>query len=220
MKTGQRILIGGIGALMPIIVNLLIVDFEKLADYNFLRTFGYLIKTLVLFGLGGLIAYFNKDEVNAFKLFQLGLGAPALIVGMLNGVTVKSTTPSSGGQPSSFLSVFVGTAYAQPPVAKKFSLPDQSAGEQIWQGITGQSPEKVWFVISGAFPSLKEAQTSVNFIINSGKGFTAEVYAPYKDNHYFSVVIGANLNYDQANELKQKALLKGLTKDTYLWKLK
>ena len=50
------------------------------------------------------------------------------------------------------------------------------------------------------------------------KGFKAEVYAPYgAELQGYSVVIGANLTYEQAEELRQKAIRSGYSENTRLW---
>ncbi|HXO29550.1 MAG TPA: hypothetical protein VOA80_19525 [Thermoanaerobaculia bacterium] len=87
MTTFKRVAIGGLGALMPIILNLLVVDFDALkVGVTFLGVLGFVVRVLVLFSIGGSVGYFYPTEKQAFKLFQLGLGAPALLIGMLNGV--------------------------------------------------------------------------------------------------------------------------------------
>src|SRR5437762_7282901 len=80
----KRILIGALGAFTPILMNLLIVDFNvipTLTKYDFI---GYSVRTLVLLFIGGIVGYFNKSERNMMKLFQLGLAAPALITASIN----------------------------------------------------------------------------------------------------------------------------------------
>jgi hypothetical protein len=49
------------------------------------------------------------------------------------------------------------------------------------------------------------------------RGFSADVYAPYAENKYYAVVIGAQLTLSQARQIRQDARLKGLPDDTYLW---
>ena len=71
MKTRDKILIGGLGALTPIILNLMIVDFD--AVFTELTTptlISYLIRVIVLFYLGGIIAYLHKSESDRIKLLR------------------------------------------------------------------------------------------------------------------------------------------------------
>lgn len=54
MKTHQKILIGGLGALTPTILNLLVIDLKALLlDLSPLPFLGYFIKVGILFYLGG-----------------------------------------------------------------------------------------------------------------------------------------------------------------------
>lgn len=86
-----KILVGGLGALTPIIINLLMVDLEKLLiQVTPISIISYIIKVIILFYLGGIVAYFNKDENKPFKLFQLGIYAPALIITLMNAAQLKS----------------------------------------------------------------------------------------------------------------------------------
>jgi hypothetical protein len=100
MTTFRRVAIGGIGALMPIILNLLVVDFEALrVGVTFLGVLGFAVRGVVLFALGGFVGYLYTNEKQAFKLFQLGLGAPALLIGMLNGVNGAKAAGSGHSTP-------------------------------------------------------------------------------------------------------------------------
>lgn len=92
IKVRDKILIGGLGALTPIIMNLLVVDLEKLLiNLTTITMIAYTIKVVLLFYIGGVVAYLNKDEHKPFKLFQLGIYAPAMIIAFMN------TNPLSTG---------------------------------------------------------------------------------------------------------------------------
>lgn len=95
MTGWQRFVMGGAGALAPIFVNLLVVDmhttFEVMAKDPRVATWlalEYVIKVVALFVVGGVVAYMHDDETKATKLFQFGLGAPALILAGMNGVSM------------------------------------------------------------------------------------------------------------------------------------
>ncbi|MGB1205883.1 MAG: hypothetical protein ACPG5B_09565 [Chitinophagales bacterium] len=92
IKVRDKILIGGLGALTPIIMNLLVVDLEKLLiNLTTIAMIAYTIKVILLFYIGGVVAYLNRDENKPFKLFQLGIYAPAMIIAFMN------TNPLSTG---------------------------------------------------------------------------------------------------------------------------
>ena len=96
-------------------------------------------------------------------------------------------------------------------------MPEESSIQQFWRGLIGSSPKKVWFVIIGSHKKLKDAQEQVEQIIEMPNDFTAEIYAPYGENPYYAVIIGANLTYKEAQQLRQAAIKTGLPKDAYLW---
>jgi len=96
MKTRKKIIIGGLGALTPVIMNLLIVDLDALlVKLTILAFLGYIIRLVALFYLGGFVAFLHKDENSPIKIFELGIVAPALITAMLNAgqVSILKTPP-------------------------------------------------------------------------------------------------------------------------------
>lgn len=87
--------------------------------------------------------------------------------------------------------------------------------QQVYRGLFGATPKNVWFVISGSHPTREAAEKHAAEI--RGKGFPAEVYAPYGNNPYYAVVIGSQMTLSEARQLRLKAIRSGLPKDTYLW---
>jgi len=213
---------------MPIILNLLVIDFNALHDsLTLLSIFGYFVRVTVLFGLGGLVAYLHAPERQALKLFQLGLGAPAVLLAMLNGVNAQHPTAAPTDHKvatvqSWQLDLVPAAEAAEAPdeqPAKTFSAAEPTAIEQFFQGFLGRRPNQAWFVISGSHLTREAAQKQADEINRSGKGLTAEVYAPFGESKYYAVVIGAGLSQEEAWTVRQRALLAGLPKDTYLWAL-
>lgn len=85
LSTRDKIFIGGLGALTPNIMNLLVVDLENIfIDVEPVAIISYLIRVVVLFYIGGVVAYLNSDENKPAKLFQLGIYAPAMILALMN----------------------------------------------------------------------------------------------------------------------------------------
>ena len=222
MKTRKKIIIGGLGALTPVIMNLLIVDFEvvfvKIALFAFI---GYVIRLVVLFSLGGFVAFLHKGENSPMKIFELGIVAPALIIGMVNAgrVPILKAPPQTAETSAASFSL-IPSVYALPPQeeeVKEFSLPKESAIQQIWRGLSSSSYKKIWFVIVGSHPELEDARNQAQQINQRGEDFRADVYKPYDDNPNYSVVIGSNLTFKEADKLKKKAIEAELPKDTHLW---
>ncbi|MCK5533945.1 hypothetical protein KAI68_02430, partial [bacterium] len=113
MKTSKKIMIGGLGALTPVIMNLLIVDLDVLlVNLTFLAFIGYFIRVVVLFYLGGITAFLHKNENSAIKIFELGIVAPALITAMINAGHVE--VPKVADKTAHVSFSFVSPAYAQP----------------------------------------------------------------------------------------------------------
>lgn len=100
----MRFLCGGVGALAPIFVNLVVVDMHavlvamaKDPEGAALLIVEYGVKALALFVVGGTVGFMHDDENKPKKLFQLGLGAPAMIIAGVNGVALGdlSTRPEA-----------------------------------------------------------------------------------------------------------------------------
>lgn len=92
MSHRKRVLFGALGALAPIMIGLVTIDFVAVAEGATLaRWIGYGIRVSVLACLGGLVAYFHKTETSEFKAFQLGMAWPAFF-------TVGSFGVQSGAQ--------------------------------------------------------------------------------------------------------------------------
>ncbi len=225
MTTQKKLLIGGLGALTPVIMNLLAVDLPVLlVNVTALALAGYLIRVVILFYLGGVVAFLHKDEHSPIKLFELGIAAPALITAFLNAghVEVPKATAQTPGMPA-VSGILVPLVYAQTSRTielKKFSIPEEGPTQQFLRGLTGSTPKNVWFVIVGSHPTLEDAKKQVQELEEKGfaaKGLKGEVFAPNGKNQFYSVVIGANLTQTEAQQLRQRAIAEGLSKDTYLW---
>ena len=119
LSVRDKILIGGLGALTPIIMNLLMVDLEKLfINLTLVSVIAYIIKVAILFYIGGVVAYLNKDENKPIKLFQLGIYAPAMILAFMNTNPLQSS--------STPLQITPSTVIERPAVKQ---LPEQKANK-------------------------------------------------------------------------------------------
>lgn len=222
MSNYKRFIIGGIGGLAPVLMYLVLVDWERyVVDMPTLTVVGYGVRVLILFFIGGFVAYLHSDERKPFRLFEVGIGAPALIAGAIT----SSLVPTHAGQSSTGTHLgtafsIVGVAFAQPASAtksfKRFSLPVQSPTSLFLKGLVGGTTENVWFVIVGSYNDVSNAQKQADQINQKHPQFKAEVYAPYDgEGPYYRVVIGANLTQSEAKALRDKALNAGLPEDSY-----
>jgi len=90
MKLWQKLLLGGLGASMPLLLSLLTVDLQtSLQHVTKIVLVGYLIKWIVLFGVGAFVVFLYSDETNKMKIFQLGITAPALLMMFVNSNSIK-----------------------------------------------------------------------------------------------------------------------------------
>ncbi|HEX6704390.1 MAG TPA: SPOR domain-containing protein [Albitalea sp.] len=90
----MRFVIGGIGGLAPVAALLATVNLESyITDLTQLKMAGHIVKVVALFGIGGFIAWLHEGEDKLFKVFEIGLGAPALIAGLIATNTVAQSQP-------------------------------------------------------------------------------------------------------------------------------
>ncbi|MCI0489221.1 MAG: hypothetical protein L0229_21730 [Blastocatellia bacterium] len=225
ITNNRKFLIGGLGALAPAIISLLVADLSAiLLGLTFLVCLGAFIKVVLLFCVGGFVAYLHKEEKNPVRIFELGILAPALITGILNAnnVSASDTPIAVNTKPAVSATAFttMGSQSSQDVGVEKFSLPKETWSQQIYRGVTGSVPDEVWFVIVGEHTKLEDAKAQAASIASNAKwrGFRARVFAPYgKEKPGYSVVIGANLTLGDARRLQQKAIDAGFPESTKVW---
>jgi hypothetical protein len=210
MTNRERFLIGGVGGLAPVLMFLVTADFERFSsDFHLFTAIGYCVRTLILFFIGGFVVCLYRDEEQRMKLFQLGLGAPAMIAGFL----VSNSSAISA--PHSLIAVVHAQSHETAEDIKQFTAPAPSGFEQFVEGLTGARRKNVWFVIAGSFSSADRAKAYAREINRKFGGFHADTYAPYMDNPNYAVVIGANLTQPEAKALRNKAVGAGMPQTYY-----
>ena len=100
MKSSQRVLIGALGAFTPVLLNLLVADFNVMPTLTRYDLLGYVVRAMVLLFIGGLVGYLNKSERSMIKLFQLGIAAPALITASINAKPSQTSAAGLAKQPA------------------------------------------------------------------------------------------------------------------------
>ncbi|MBI1770558.1 MAG: SPOR domain-containing protein [Bacteroidetes bacterium] len=237
MKSTERVILGGVSALLPIAANLYFTDFDS-ALFNGISL---LIKIGALFFVGCLIAYLHDKETNKYKIFQLGLAVPSFLLAIQNGNSLKEINDKLKEEAVSHPALnsilpekkeglylpFFSSAYAQETLPNpqgnkvlKYKLPKQSVSQSIFQGITGSTPDNTWFVIASSHTKENEAQERASEINRNNRDVHAAVYAPYRGNPYYSVIVGSNMTLEDAKKLHATVKEKGIAKDAYLWSLK
>jgi hypothetical protein len=76
----------------------------------------------------------------------------------------------------------------------------------------------VWFVIASSHNTIDDARMTADGL--RGRGFTLQIYEQSGGYPYpYAVVIGANLTEADARELRDRAMLAGLTPHVTVWQL-
>lgn len=225
LDTKTRILVGAIGGISPIIISLLVVDIVVLFNETGLMDgIGLGIRFFVLIFIGGLIGYLHQNEEEPFKLFQLGIAAPALLTTAINGNSIVNQGYLREHSAQVDISFFIKGAYADSISYKNIKLFQESkvSDTQLFlRGLIGTSlfsEKDDWYVIVGSHRNIDAARAQVKAI--KKKHYMAKVYSPATHSKYYSVVIGANLDLNIAERLQARAVKSGLPKDSYLWKRK
>lgn len=133
MSPKKRFFIGGFGALMPVLVSLLAIDIGAIFDDESTLTtgniIGVFIRYIILFLIGGFIAYLHEDEMKPFKLFEIGIAAPALISSLITAQSATATAAVDTAEKISWS--IIASAYAADESKESSFISD------IFKGITG-----------------------------------------------------------------------------------
>lgn len=144
MHPAIKFLLGGLGALAPVMTSLLIVDFEKVAEQLLTHSeslywiLGYTTRVFGLFLIGGMWAYLHKSEREPMKIFQLGIVAPAMLTGMLNASHVQTLRQDTSADEQFGISIsFIAEAYAQQANGRQ-DPPNPTPADDFIKGILGK----------------------------------------------------------------------------------
>ncbi len=80
----QRITVGGIGGIMPIIATLMVSNYfpSPITDGNYYV--GIFLRVVLFFAVGAGVVWLHKDVWERYPVFRLGLTAPAMIAAMIS----------------------------------------------------------------------------------------------------------------------------------------
>jgi hypothetical protein len=223
----ERFLTGGLGALVPVVLNLVVLDLRVLAE-SFAPSLllGALARMAALGIVGGAVACLQADAGRT-RLLQLGLGASALLLALLNGSNVKLPVATSPQAYSLAVPVLEVPAFAEefpsprgaegPPPVRQFDLPRPSGIEGFLQGLTGRIPDDLWFVIAGSYAGFEDARRHALAIRHATPRFSPSIYAPFRGSRFYAVVVGEYLPFAGAKARQVEALRAGLPATTHLW---
>lgn len=152
LKPWERWIYGGVGAMAPLAVVAATTDTVAVfSTLTVVVAVAWLAKCIILFGIGGFVAFLHRTEADTWKCFVIGILAPALITTGLSGTAARINAPA----PQAGLGVFTN-AYAA-------TNPDTDAGrikivpiaglkegiaEQIRRGLFGIDPPLSLVVVS------------------------------------------------------------------------
>jgi len=231
--------VGAIAGTTPLLVNLVGVDASLIIDNFELSIFlGYLIKALGLMILGAFVVFVNS-EVDLKKAFQLGIMAPAFVIGAINANNfsdarneINQLEMELGSQPVGDNGASQALDSERPAISFSFSPLSSAHADNgligqhntkpgtskfLWYGITGSVSDN-WFVVVGSHASKAAADRQAQALL--AKNYDARVYLPFRAGDNYRVAIGAYLPLQQARELKDRAIKDGLPETTQLWKWK
>jgi hypothetical protein len=217
MSKRERIVLGGLGGLAPVLVNIFVVDYNSvLVDANLGLAIGYVLKSIGLFGAGALMAYLHQEPAEPRVIFQLGMAAPAALIAALNGARIERANlngPEPGDQPESL--TLVSSLYAQAAsqgdvAVGSWDAPRESFLNEVFRGITGFERNDRWFVIAAKASSLAQAKRLADSLQADSQRakFPLTIFPPLDKPEYI-VAIGAWLPYDEASELLYRATRSG-----------
>lgn len=205
MTGRKRFFIGGAGALMPILITLMSIDFITMFDTESGVSIGHIIgfvtRYIILFTIGGIIAYLHEDETKAFKLFQIGIAAPALVTSLItaNGINSEIQQKNNHNE-SSFNFNIISSAYAYDEKQTEPSK-EQSVLNDILQGISGSAYKNIYIKKSNLSQEVGEEEPTNKTIDDTESENKAEESKDEKDP---VIVIEDISKQEKIEELKEK----------------
>jgi len=226
MDARQRVLLGAVGGITPYLITLLSLDFKSVVGgYEILDWIGLAVRCLVLIFLGSLVAWLHKTESEPFKVFQLGLAAPALLAAFINGNAGTSQPMPTLSQPvASYSFSLISSAHADDDDnyvnAGLLREPRVSGFARFLRGALGARVETAdkaaWFVIVGSHKHRKNAEKQAERL--EQQHYEAHVYKPYGGSAHYAVVIASHVTQQEARTIRDRAIRDGLPKDSYVWR--
>lgn len=232
----QRFFIACLGALTPIITNLLVVDLHtSLSNLQIIDGVTYAVRLLALCAAACVVVFLNSDEARPVKVFQLGIMAPALLTSIINGAAISLKASGQGPQSAAIQTPaaqktgfsLVASAFAQTgPVPSGAAAPkdcllpaELSTNQQIFKGLIGLVPDNKWYVVAGSYGALPGATENATQIrARFGTKYPVSICKPLGGpDLQYRVVIGENLTYADGTRLKIDAIGAGLPDNTWLW---
>ncbi|GAC26670.1 hypothetical protein GMES_4404 [Paraglaciecola mesophila KMM 241] len=245
------VIVGAVAAIAPLAVEFVSLDAAEITNRvvdSSEHAIGYCIKVFGLMFVGGFVVWINKEKLIS-KAFQLGVMAPAIILGMVTTSSLENAkeeievlSEQLANQPDVRANVIPnGVGYVLPPEQRDrtfFSLSFFSQAHAITElesePVIGQhnTPsliQRLWYGATGKINKgwfvivgshTNDASATAQANSLIDKGFNAKVYEPFGVSKYFGVMIASYVSLETAREIKEEAIVKGLPEDIYIWKWK
>lgn len=208
MTTRARFWAGALGAVLPTMIQLLVVDVQRvLGALTPIVGVVYLVRVTVLALIGGAMVWAQPTVPDAQRAIQIGAAVPAMFVATFNGVQLVhgvagwSLTPVYA-QTRTRACDAAGVVYFVPPV--------ETTKEQIERGVYGRASARTWFVIAQYHVTIGPARAQVATL--RPRWPAAAVYcAPdaRQPGVPFAVVVGAHLVAADARALVEQVVRAG-----------
>ena len=153
LSTKERWFYGGVGALAPIVVAALALDRVVVFENLKLDVVGWWsARCVLLFLVGGFVAFMHRAETDTWRCFVIGISAPALITTALAGKSASNIAqawldlPSLVSPAAAQAPDWVVQKAPQVPIATLSSL-SEGAGGRFIRGFFGSDPLRAVVVI-------------------------------------------------------------------------
>lgn len=150
LRTRERWIYGGVGAMAPLAVAAATQDLGAVfSNTTTITMIGWSARVVLLFIIGGFVAFLHKKENDAWRCFLIGLAAPALITTGLAGSANRRVSAMPGLLTSAYAQATSSTATAPSSIK---TIPLQSFGEsfadQIARGFFGKNPQQTMIIVT------------------------------------------------------------------------
>jgi len=136
MSPKEKFLLGGTGALIPIISVIILSDasmIEKYLDTEVFSIAGYIVRYVFLFFLGAIWVYTDSSIVDRRKALEVGLAVPALLTVWISSSNLNDERAGEEFTSSGF--EIISSAHAQD---SPDTLPPPSPLDQFIKGLLGK----------------------------------------------------------------------------------
>jgi hypothetical protein len=202
MSKIQKCVLGGLGGVSPLIVNILAIDYHvTFTDFSINVALGYLLRVLILFFVGGLIAYLHNEN-NKIRIFEIGIIAPAILIGYINGSSALKVSSNVVGE-----LICVSTIYAQTStdIPEKISVPKESGLQQFQRGLFGSKANiNDSLVIVGKSMDIEKIRDLKDQLTNAYKMNDLKIFESSKTPNMFYLSAGSYVNEQNGNDIEKR----------------